>query len=131
MCQKVVGPADVTAALPGRGLALGTNVLLRAPRRRPARDAARPARALLHRVEWSAASFYFTGDTDDTGELLRQRDLDAAFVSPWLLRAATKRGRRIDARRVVVYHHEKDESVPEIQGRELPRQGDELVFRKD
>ena len=84
-----------------------------------------------YRVEWSGLSFYFTGDTDDTAELLRQRNLDAAFVSPWLLAAATKAGRRIDARRVVVYHHEKHEAVPETQGRELPRQGDELVFRRD
>jgi hypothetical protein len=52
-------------------------------------------------------------------------------VSPWLLRAATKGGRRIDARRIVVYHHEKDEAVPEIQGCELPHQGAELVFRKE
>jgi hypothetical protein len=40
-------------------------------------------------------------------------------------------GRRIDARRIVVYHHEKDEAVPEIQGCELPHQGAELVFRKE
>ena len=40
-------------------------------------------------------------------------------------------GRRIDARRIVVYHHQQDEDVPEIQGRELPSQGNELVFRKD
>jgi len=52
-------------------------------------------------------------------------------VSPWLLRAVAKAGRRIDACRIVVYHHARDEAVPEIQGRELPRQGDELVFRKD
>ena len=131
LCQKIIGPADVTAALPGRGLALGPNVsfgpLVVVP-------LATPHARLEHysyRVEWGGLRFYFTGDTDDPGELLRQRDLDAAFVTPWLLRAATKRGRRIDARRVVVYHHEKDESVPEIQGRELPRQGDELVFRKE
>jgi L-ascorbate metabolism protein UlaG (beta-lactamase superfamily) len=82
-------------------------------------------------VEWSGLRFYFTGDTDDLAELLRQKALDAAFVSPWLLRSAAKAGRRIDARRIVVYHHGRDESVPEIQGRELPRQGDELVFRKE
>jgi hypothetical protein len=52
-------------------------------------------------------------------------------VSPWLLGAATRGGRRIDARRVVVYHHGSGEAVPEIQDRELPRQGDELVFRKE
>jgi len=130
-CQKLVGPADVTAALPDRALPMGRTVsfgpLVLTP-------LATPHARLEHysyRVEWSGLSFYFTGDTEDTAELLRQRGLDAAFVSPWLLRAATKGGRRIDARRIVVYHHEKDEAVPEIQDRELPRQGDELVFRKE
>jgi hypothetical protein len=78
----------------------------------PGRDAAREARALLVPVEWSGLRFYFTGDTDDVEALLRQRGLDAAFVSPWLLRMAANSGRRIDARRVVVYHHEAGESVP-------------------
>ncbi len=130
-CQKLVGPAEVAAALPGRGLAMGASVsfgpLVVVP-------LATPHAKLEHysyRVEWSGLRFYFTGDTEDAAELLRQRDLDVAFVSPWLLRSATRGGRRIDARRVVVYHHQQDESVPEIQGRELPRQGDELVFRKD
>jgi len=129
-CQKLVGPADVTAALPDRALPMGRTVsfgpLVITP-------LATPHARLEHysyRVEWSGLRFYFTGDTEDPAELLRQRRLDAAFVSPWLLAAATKGGRRVDARRIVVYHHAKDEAVPEIQGRELPRQGDELKFRK-
>jgi len=28
-------------------------------------------------------------------------------------------------------HHATGEAVPEIQGRELPRQGDELVFARE
>jgi len=130
-CQKIIGPADVTAALPERALPMGRTVPFGPVVVTPL---ATPHARLEHysyRVEWSGLRFYFTGDTGDPAELLRQRDLDAAFVSPWLLGAATKGGRRIDARRIVVYHHEQDEAVPEIQGRELPRQGDELVFRKE
>jgi len=130
-CQKLVGPADVTAALPDRVLPMGRTVSFGPVVITPL---ATPHARLEHysyRVEWSGLRFYFTGDTEDPAELLRQRGLDVAFVSPWLLAAATKGGRRVDARRIVVYHHAKDEAVPEIQGRELPRQGDELVFRKE
>jgi len=130
-CQKLVGPADVTAALPDRALPMGRTVSFGPIVITPL---ATPHARLGHysyRVEWSGLRFYFTGDTEDPAELLRQRGLDAAFVSPWLLGAAAKGGRRIDARRIVVYHHAKDEAVPEIQGRELPRQGDELVFRRE
>ena len=130
-CHKLVVLADVTAALPGRALPLAGKVAFGPVVITPL---ATPHARLEHysyRVEWSGLRFYFTGDTDDAAELLRQRGLDAAFVSPWLLGAATRGGRRIDARRIVVYHHGPDEAVPEIQGRELPRQGDELVFRKE
>ena len=130
-CQRLVGPAEVGAALPGRALPIAATVAFGPVVVVPL---ATPHARLEHysyRVEWSGLRFYFTGDTEDSAELLRQRDLDAAFVSPWLLRAATRGGRRIDARRVVVYHHQTGESVPELQGRELPRQGDELVFRRD
>jgi L-ascorbate metabolism protein UlaG (beta-lactamase superfamily) len=130
-CQKLVGPADVTAALPDRALPMGATVSFGPVVIVPLATPHAKLEHYSYRVEWSGLRFYFTGDTEDPGELLRQRDLDAAFVSPWLLRAATKGGRRIDARRVVVYHHQADESVPEIQGRELPRQGDELVFHEE
>lgn len=130
-CQKLLGPADVTKAPPDRALPLDRTVRFGPLVVTPLTTPHAGLEHYSYLVEWSGLRFYFTGDTEDAAELLRQRGLDAAFVSPWLLRSATKGGRRIDARRVVVYHHAADESVPEIQGRELPRQGDELVFRKD
>jgi L-ascorbate metabolism protein UlaG (beta-lactamase superfamily) len=129
-CRSLVGPKDVAAALPDRSLPLGRTVSFGPLAIVPI---ATPHRGLEHysyRVEWSGLRLYFTGDTGDAEELLRQRDLDAAFVSPWLLRSARASGRRIDARRVVVYHHARGETIPEIQDREVPRPGDELVFRK-
>ena len=130
-CSKLIGPKDVTAAFPERALKLAAQVRFGPVVVTPLATEHARLEHYSYLVEWSGLRFYFTGDTEDTAELLRQRALDAAFVSPWLLRAAAKGGARIDARRVVVYHHELDESVPEIQGRELPRQGDELVFRKE
>ena len=130
-CPKLIGPKDVTAPFPERALKLAAQVRFGPVVVTPLATEHARLEHYSYLVEWSGLRFYFTGDTTDPAELLRQRALDAAFVSPWLLRAATKGGARIDARRVVVYHHQLDESVPGIQARELPRQGDELVFRKE
>lgn len=131
-CPNLVGPAEVTKALfPERARPMATEVRFGPVVIRPLATAHARLEHYSYLVEWSGLRFYFTGDTDDLAELVRQKGLDVAFVSPWLLSSAAKAGRRIDARRIVVYHHERDESVAEIQGRELPRQGDELVFRKE
>jgi Xaa-Pro aminopeptidase len=77
-------------------------------------------------VAWGGVRLYFTGDTDSAEALLAERSLDAAFVSPRLLKAVAESGKRIDARRVIVYHHRADESVPEVLDRVVPRQGDKI-----
>lgn len=72
---------------------------------------------------------YFSGDTESPAHLIVLRELDVAFVSPWLYRAVLKAGGRVDARRVVIYHHESTEAVPECrQGCHVPRQGETLRF---
>jgi hypothetical protein len=80
-------------------------------------------------VTWDGLRLYFTGDTDDLDPLLGEKDLDVAFVSPWLLEGARKRGVRIGARRVIVYHHAEQYMGPDYQERMLPRQGEELTLR--
>jgi hypothetical protein len=81
-------------------------------------------------VTWQGQRLYFTGDTDDTAALLEAKNLDVAFVSPWLFRAVQKSGRRIDARRIVIYHHTADETVPGCTGTcSVPKQGETLRLR--
>jgi L-ascorbate metabolism protein UlaG (beta-lactamase superfamily) len=132
-CTRVMGPADVTGGLEGRGLrARADTAATFGPIQ--VTPIATPHARLEHYsylVEWKGLRLYFTGDTEDPSDLMRQRGLDVAFVSPWLLRSATRDARRIDARKVVVYHHETNEVVPERQGCRVPRQGDELVFSKE
>jgi L-ascorbate metabolism protein UlaG (beta-lactamase superfamily) len=80
-------------------------------------------------VTWHGRRLYFTGDTESLDALVAANDLDAAFVSPWLFREALARGRTIDARRIVIYHHRAGETVPQCTGScETPRQGDTLRF---
>jgi hypothetical protein len=57
----------------------------------------------------SGADGSFTGDTEDPTELLRAKDLDVAFVTPWSIATINTSGRRIDARTVIMYPHEADQ----------------------
>jgi L-ascorbate metabolism protein UlaG (beta-lactamase superfamily) len=80
-------------------------------------------------LEWHGVRFYLPGDTGDAKSLLEQRNLDIAFVTPWLLRTIEKRRARIDASRIVVVHHTSDEDVRPYQGSVVTRQGEVLRLR--
>lgn len=75
-------------------------------------------------VTWHGLRMWFTGDTEGTDALLAARDLDVAFVSPWVLTRVARAGARIDARKVVVYHQAATEAVPDVLGRVQLRQGE-------
>ena len=80
-------------------------------------------------VSWHGRRFYFSGDTESPDSLLSARNLDAAFVSPWQYRAALRSGKKIDAKQIVIYHHESGEQVAECgTGCTIPKQGDVLRF---
>lgn len=82
-------------------------------------------------VTWHGQRLYFTGDTDDPDQLLETKNIDVAFVSPWLFERVRKSGNRIDTRRIVIYHQTADEtSVPGCSDTcSVPKQGDILVLR--
>lgn len=109
---RVVGPADVTSALPATvGLsasAASTDGLVVTPIDTPHARVGHQS----YRLEWLGRRFHFTGDTEDPAAVLRERGLDVAFVTPWIWQAVRKAGARIDAERVVIYHHRAGEAVP-------------------
>jgi hypothetical protein len=79
-------------------------------------------------VTWHGLRLYFTGDTDDVDQLLAMKDLDVAFVSPWLIEKVAERKGRIGARQIVCYHHQTGEKVPALQNRVVPAQGETLAL---
>jgi L-ascorbate metabolism protein UlaG (beta-lactamase superfamily) len=79
-------------------------------------------------VAWHGLRLYFTGDTDSTEELLAMRDLDVAFVSPWLIEAVANQKGRIDSRLLVAYHHRAGETVAALQNRRVPKQGETFTL---
>jgi L-ascorbate metabolism protein UlaG (beta-lactamase superfamily) len=125
-CGRILGPRDVEQATRVAALAMAPEVRWEDLVIRPLATPHGPLEHYSYVVEWAGTRLYFTGDTDDTTALLAARDLDVAFVSPWLLRAVQARGARIDAGQVVVYHHRGDETVPPFQGRIVPAQGQSL-----
>jgi L-ascorbate metabolism protein UlaG (beta-lactamase superfamily) len=67
---------------------------------------------------------YIAGDTEDPAHLLASRDLAVAVVTPWLLRTVQAQGKRIDARALVVMHHE----AASVDSLELPAPCDGCRF---
>jgi L-ascorbate metabolism protein UlaG (beta-lactamase superfamily) len=128
-CGRMLGPRDVEAATRVAALGLEPEVRWEGITIRPLPTPHAGLEHYSYLVEWNGARLYFTGDTEDTSALLAARGLDAAFVSPWLLDAVRKRGARIDARVVVVYHHREGEAPPDVQGRLVPKQGQAIEIK--
>ncbi|MGE0865786.1 MAG: MBL fold metallo-hydrolase [Vicinamibacterales bacterium] len=82
-------------------------------------------------VSWRGQRLFFSGDTEDPAALLAARNLDVAFVSPWLFQSVRKSGRIIDARRIVIYHQTAAETTVAGCGERctVPKQGDTLTLR--
>ena len=110
---RVIGPQEVTQQLPPASVIALEAASSVAPGLRiealptPHAD----VQHFSYVVEWHGRRFYFSGDTEDPTSVLNQRGLDIAFVTPWMLKAVASSGRRVDAARVVIYHHTARERV--------------------
>ena len=81
-------------------------------------------------VTWNGKRLYFVGDTESTDTVMTSKNLDIAFLSPWIYRSLAKSGLAPDTRRIVIYHHEAGEQIPGCRGACIvPKQGD--VIRID
>lgn len=83
---------------------------------------------LSYRIEWEGFRMYVTGDTDDARELLAQRDVDVAFVTPWLL-SQKRVADRLDAARIVLVHHDEATTAPGCERCFVPKPGQILRLR--
>jgi L-ascorbate metabolism protein UlaG (beta-lactamase superfamily) len=129
-CARLLGAKDVVAGFEAKAVPVAARVDYRGLVVEPIATPHAKLEHYSYRVTWAGLRLYFTGDTESTDALLGAGPLDVAFVSPWLIERLKSRGAKLDARRIVVYHHRDGEAVPEYQGREVPRQGEVLVLRK-
>ena len=74
-------------------------------------------------VSWKGKRFYFTGDTESPDTLLRMKNLDVAFVTPWLLSGLREQGKEVDAKRIVIYHQSPAEKVELCKNCTMMKQG--------
>jgi L-ascorbate metabolism protein UlaG (beta-lactamase superfamily) len=80
-----------------------------------------------HIIEWHGVRLYAPGDTEEPDSVLKAKNLDVAFVTPWMLDAVRKKNARINARRILVVHHKT--SGP-YEGAETPKQGEVFTFAR-
>ena len=121
----VVGPREVVDRLPDGKPVSDSAMTIGDIRIQPMRTPHADVEHYSYRVEWHGASFYFPGDTEDPATLIAQKELDIAFVTPWLWRNVQASGARIDARQIVIYHHEAGETIAGCTGAcRVPAQGE-------
>jgi L-ascorbate metabolism protein UlaG (beta-lactamase superfamily) len=123
---QIAGPGDVVSTVPAaRVVPLAPSATFGGMQIEPLKTPHATVDHYSYVVTWHGRRLYFSGDTESVDHLLALKNLDVAFVSPWIFKAARRGPRRIDARQIVIYHHEAGETVPECQaGCVVPRQGD-------
>jgi Beta-lactamase superfamily domain len=128
---KVAGPDDVVSGLPAdRVVALKGTTTLGPVQIEPLETPHARIGHYSYIVTWQGKRLYFSGDTDDGRSLILAKNLDAAFVFPWLYRIVMRAGSRIDAKRVVIYHHEAGQQIPGCDaGCLVPKQGDTIPIQ--
>lgn len=106
--HRVFGPALTGPMLDSMSSAVGerTGVYVYA---RPIAGGDRPHDSFL--VQWNGRRLYFSGSSDDPADLIATEDIDVAFLDAALLAAMNRSHRKVDARKVVVYHQRTDVPV--------------------
>lgn len=125
---KVAGPDDVIAGVPrDRVVPLSAKTAFGPVQIEPLTSAHANLGHYSYVVTWHGKRLYFSGDTESSETLVAANNLDVAFISPWLYQAVLRRGARVDAKRIVIYHHQTGEQIPECRERcAVPSQGETI-----
>lgn len=128
---KVLAPSDASAPIKtGRVVPMAPRVTFGPIEIEAIRTPHHDLEHYSYVVTWHGKRLYFSGDTESADSLLAARNLDVAFLSPWQYRAAHARGGRIDAKRLVIYHHRPGDQVAGCTGTCVaPRQGETIGIR--
>lgn len=131
---KLIGPPDVLKGVdPSRVIPFAKEIQYDGIRIEPfSTPHGRNMTHYSYLVIWHGVRMYFTGDTDEVETLLSMKDLDAAFISPWLAQVLLEKKQSVDANKIFMYHHADGEKVVSLQKSILPKQGEvfHIPFRE-
>jgi L-ascorbate metabolism protein UlaG (beta-lactamase superfamily) len=126
---SIIGPAEVTDRLPAeRVIALSEAIKVGAFTVRPHRTGHSDVEHYSYLVMWRGRRMYFVGDTENPSHLLSVPKLNVAFLTPWLGCTAGAFGRRIDAERIVLYHHRESEGTRGCFDAQVMEQGESFTL---
>ena len=110
---KIIAPADVASKIdPARVVGSGATRTFKDIKIEAIETPHAGIGHYSYLVTWHGKRFYFTGDTESIDALIAAKQIDVAFVSPWLLDAVQKSGKQIDAVSIVIYHQAENEKTP-------------------
>lgn len=79
-------------------------------------------------VEWHGKRLYFMGDTETPADILKQKDLDVVFISPWVIRTIQRQSLALDTKEVVMYHQKVGEKVVPYQNYRRLKEGESFTI---
>ena len=75
-------------------------------------------------VTWHGKRLYFIGDTETPADILKQKDIAALFISPWVIRTIERQDLSLDTRELVMYHQKVGEEVVPFQNYRRMKEGE-------
>ena len=122
---KVIGPPDVLKGIDAsRVIPFAKKIQYRRIQVEPFSTPHGNITHYSYLVTWHGVRMYFTGDTEELKTLLSMKNLDVAFISPWLANSLAKNKQTIDAKKIVIYHHADGEKVVAPTKGVIPKQGE-------
>ena len=82
-------------------------------------------------VTWHGLRLYFPGDTETPADMLKQKDIDVMFITPWLIRTIERQDLHLDTKILVVYHQKIGEEFPPFQNYKRMKQGESFTVTYD
>ena len=79
-------------------------------------------------VTWHGLRLYFPGDTETPADMLKRKDIDIMFISPWLIRTIERQDLVLDTKVLVVYHQKIGEEFPPFQDYRRMKQGESFTM---
>ena len=130
---KIIGPPEVLKAVnPSRIIPFAKEITYEGIHVQPLETPHANLTHYSYLVTWHGIRMYFSGDTEEIKTLLAMKNLDVAFISPWLARSLSTNKQTVDAKKIVIYHHADGEKVVAPKNGIVPKQGEtfQIPFRE-